>query len=77
MSAVAIVQVSVRFKSGAYVTNTVRGVRASSTDSARSAAQRFAEKYFGGRLRTVTEAPAGADHLVHRFLIEGTQQETA
>lgn len=77
MSAAAIVEVTVRFNCGAYVTNTVRGVRASSTAGARAAAERFGAKYFGGSLRTVTEAPVGDDHQVRRFLIEGTRQETA
>lgn len=41
------VDVRVRFTGGVHVTNTIRGVRASSTSGWREAAESFGKKYFG------------------------------
>lgn len=45
--------VNVRYSTGAYVTSTVLGKRASSTMSAEAAVARLAEKVFGGDGTTV------------------------
>ena len=45
---------SVKYSSGAYVTNTVRGKRASSTSSAEWAAKALAAKLFPDRAAKVT-----------------------
>lgn len=57
------VDINVKYNAGAYVTNTVRGVRASSTSSAQRAAEVFGEKYFGPSF--VEVAPQSTDFLAH------------
>lgn len=64
------IEIAVRFSAGAHVTNTVRGVRASSTSSAVRAAEVFGEKYFGKGFRKVLELPAG-EPATSRFLVCG------
>lgn len=51
------VDIKVKFRAGAHVTNTVRGIRASSTCSGLDAAASFGRKYFGPSfLRATLEA---------------------
>jgi hypothetical protein len=66
--------INVRFSCGAYVTNTVRGVRASSTSSAQRAADAFGEKYFGKGFAQAVEQ-AGAEASSYRFVVSGTNAE--
>lgn len=47
------IEISVRYTAGAHVTCTRRGVRASSTGSARTAAEAFGAKYFGPAFKLV------------------------
>lgn len=61
----------VKFTSGAYVTNTVHGRRASSTSSALQAAQSLAEKLYGAGLAGVAEVEEGC-HYVRRFSARGS-----
>lgn len=53
--------IAVRFTAGAHLTNTVRGVRASSTCSAVDAAQSFGQKFFGPSFLRVELLPASQD----------------
>lgn len=62
------VDIYVKYTSGAYVTNTVRGQRASSTSSAESAAAGLARKLFGDRLLGVELVGRAEISMVDRFL---------
>lgn len=68
------VEISVKFSAGAHVTNTVRGVRASSTASAQQAADAFGRKFFGKGLRGVRELP-GNEPCACRFIVTGTNAD--
>lgn len=65
-----ILECSVRFTSGAHVTNTVNQLRASSTMSSQAAAQRLGEKLFGPALERV-EQRSNAAGSVERWLLHG------
>lgn len=58
----------VKYTSGAYVTNTIRGQRASSTNSAEIAAAGLARKLFGDRLLGVELVGQADIAMVDRFL---------
>jgi hypothetical protein len=58
MGATESINVRITYNAGAYVTQTVRGQRASSTGGARFAAQALAHKLFPGHGCAVRELPA-------------------
>jgi hypothetical protein len=68
------VEITVRFSAGAHVTNTVLGVRASSTSSAQRAADAFGEKYFGKGFVKALEL-RGSDAGSSRFAVVGTNAD--
>lgn len=68
------VEIAVRFTAGANVTNTVRGVRASSTASAQAAADAFGAKFFGSGFMHARPLP-GTGHHVSRFVVTGTNAD--
>lgn len=70
MKSVAV-EITVKFSAGAHITNTVRGVRASSTASAQQAADAFGQKFFGKGLHGVRELP-GNEPGMCRFMVTGT-----
>jgi hypothetical protein len=57
------IDIRATYRSGAYVTNTVRGIRASSTCSGLDAATAFGRKYFGPSFREATAE--ASDYRVH------------
>lgn len=65
-----ILECSVRFTSGAHVTNTINRLRASSTMSSQAAAQRLGEKLFGPALERV-EQRSNAAGSIERWLLHG------
>lgn len=74
-SAVTEATIFVKYVSGAYVTNTVKGRRASSTSSAESAARKLAEKLFGPIHGPVEETSEGTQ-FVRRYRATGVLQDT-
>lgn len=72
---ISAIPVMVRYVSSAYVTNTVRGQRASSTHSAHQAATVLGGKLLGNGLKLVQQLPGapGDDHLVSRFELHGVE----
>lgn len=65
------VEIIVKFSAGAHVTNTVHGVRASSTMSAEQAAISFGRKCYGADFANVEQLPPApaSGHLSTRFLV--------
>ena len=61
------VTVTVRYTNGTHQTNTVRGMRASSTSDYRTAAQALAHKLFTGGAVSITRVEDGAQVAVQVF----------
>lgn len=68
------IDVLVKFSAGAHVTNTVRGVRASSTASAQQAAEAFGRKFFGQGFQGAREIPGGGSGA-YRFVVTGSNAD--
>lgn len=72
---ISAIQVTVRYSNSAYVTNTVRGHRASSTHSAHQAATVLGGKLLGKGLKLIQQLPGapGDGHLVSRYELHGVE----
>ena len=69
------VDVTVRSAGGTYLTNTVRGQKASCTAGEKQAAQRLGEKLYGASLVSVEPLPRGNDHGVTRWRLHAARTE--
>lgn len=65
-----ITEVTTKYTTGAYVTNTIRGQRGSSTSCSEQAVRRLADRLFPGKVRTVTLLGPGDSLLTDRWRIE-------
>lgn len=65
------VDITVRCDSGAYITSTVRGQRASCTHSAEEAANRLGRKLFG--FKSAQLVPSQADHSISIWRLHGVE----
>lgn len=72
-AAVTEVTIFVKYVSGAYITNTLKGRRASSTSSAECAARKLADKLFGAVRGPVEETSEGTQ-FVRRYRATGVLQ---
>lgn len=67
-------EITVRLSCGAHVTNTVRGMRASSTMSAEAAAARLGQKLFGPSFRGAKQQAHDRDPQVERWLLNADEK---
>lgn len=65
------IEITVRFVAGAYVTNTVGGKRASSTMSAKAAAERLGEKHFGSAFQGAELRSHDQVTQIERWVLKG------
>lgn len=66
-------EIFVKQQCGAYVTNTVRGKRASSTSGPRSAAELLASKLYGTNVQSVAEVGQGNVYTTKWLITANTE----
>lgn len=71
MSRAITTDITVRYASGAYVTNTVKGERTSCTHSADEAARRLDRKLYGDGFERAEQIPDGATTAVSVWRLHG------